>query len=329
VASCTNEPFFKRNATITANLAVLDVLGKMHPANSENAFHFSPTLSHSNLVDLASNMIVDSNKCQAAGLICDEFLNIHAFNDVTSPHIETVNDLQRNFFVESSLVLGSEMSLHQNLGSPFPTRSFLSSAIAGALPSIDTHNLGKILEIFGIRYGTPMARMIETTTRLCGDPALPGEERACATSFEEIMAFATTHLGNNVQLLATTGAPAESAPASTPTAPVKVMGYRKHYVEDGKRAVVCHELMFPSAMYYCHRVTSVKVIDASLASAADPAIPSNNQIQATAMCHMDTTLWLSRHPAFAALHIARGKEACHYLSAGDLVFAQAATTNDA
>ena len=311
-------------------MAVLDVLGKLHTENLENAFHFSTTLGHgvsrANLVDPPSDMIVDSRKCQAAGLICDEFVNFHAFNDVTSPHIETINDLQRNFFVESSMVLGSEMSLHQSLGSPFPTRSFLSSAIAEALPSINTHNLGKILEIFGIRYGTPMASMIETTARLCGDPALPGEERACATSFEEIMAFATTHLGNNVQLLATTGAPVESAPASTPTAPMKVMGYRKHSVEDGKRAVVCHELMFPSAMYYCHRVTGVKVIDASLASAGDPA--SNNQIQATAMCHMDTTLWLSRHPAFAALHIARGDEACHFLSAGDLVFARAATTTD-
>jgi hypothetical protein len=313
-------------------MAVLNVLGKMHSPNSEGAFHFPPTLGHgvsrANLVDPASNMIMDSNKCQAAGLICDEFVNLHAFNDVTSPQIETINDLQRNFFVESSLVLGSEMSLDRNLGSPFPTRSFLSSAIAEALPLINTHNLSNILEIFGIRYGTPMASMIKTTARLCGDPALPGEERACAVSLEEIMTFATTHLGNNVQLLATTGAPAESAHASTSTAPVKVMGYRKHSVEDGKRAIVCHELMFPSAIYYCHRVTGVKVIDVSLASAADPAIPSNNQIQATAMCHMDTTLWLSRHPAFAALHIARGDEACHFLSAGDLVFVQAATTKD-
>jgi hypothetical protein len=144
---------------------------------------------------------------------------------------------------------------------------------------------------------------------------------------EEIMAFATTHLGNNVQLLGTTGAPTESAPTSTSTAPV-VMGYRKHSVEDGKLAVVCHKLMFPSAMYYCHRVTGVKVIDVSLASAADPAIPSNNQIQATAMCHMDTSLWLSHHPAFAALHIAHGQEACHFLSAGDLVFVKVATTNN-
>jgi hypothetical protein len=220
------------------------------------------------------------------------------------------------------------MSLDQNLGSPFPTRSFLSSAIAEALPSINTHNLGKILEIFGMRYRTPMASIIETTARLCGDPALPGEERACAVSLEEIMAFATTPLGNNVQLLGTTGAPTESAPTSTSTAPMKVMGYRKHFVEDGKRAVVCHELMFPSTMYYCHRVTGFKIIDVNLASAADPTIPSNNQIQATAMCHMDTTLWLSRHPAFPALHIAHGQETCHFLSAGDLVFVQAATTNN-
>jgi len=32
--------------------------------------------------------------------------------------------------------------------------------------------------------------------------------------------------------------------------------------------------------------------------------------------------------AFAALHIAHGHEAWHFLSAGDLVFVQAATTNN-
>jgi hypothetical protein len=97
-------------------MAVLDVLGKLHNENSENAFHFSTTLGHgvsrANLVDPPSEMIVVSRKCQAAGLICDEFVNIRAFNDVTSPQIETINDMQRNFFVESSLVLGFEMSLH-------------------------------------------------------------------------------------------------------------------------------------------------------------------------------------------------------------------------
>jgi hypothetical protein len=96
-------------------MAVLDVLGKMQYANSENAFHFSTTLGHgvsrANSVDPASNMIVDSNKCQAAGLICDEFVNLHAFDDVTSQ---------------------------------------IGTIIAKALPSINTHNLGKILEIFGI-----------------------------------------------------------------------------------------------------------------------------------------------------------------------------------
>jgi len=53
-------------------MAVLDVLGKLHSAQSESAFHFSTTLGHgvsrANLVDSPSNMIVDSRKMPSGRL---------------------------------------------------------------------------------------------------------------------------------------------------------------------------------------------------------------------------------------------------------------------
>jgi hypothetical protein len=41
-----------------------------------------------------------------------------------------------------------------------------------------------------------------------------------------------------------------------------------------------------------------------------------------AICHMDTTLWASEHPAFAALDIPRGTEACHWNIQHDLIWIQ-------
>jgi hypothetical protein len=37
---------------------------------------------------------------------------------------------------------------------------------------------------------------------------------------------------------------------------------------------------------------------------------------------MDTTLWASEHPAFAALDIPRGAEACHWKIQHDLIWIQ-------
>jgi hypothetical protein len=147
------------------------------------------------------------------------------------------------------------------------------------------------------------------------------EERACHTSFEGMAQFATSKLGaNNIRILATTRALAE---ASIPTV-VKVVGFHKRSIAEGKRVVICHDLMFPSALTYCHAVQGTKVVQVSLETES----VARNQINAVAICHLNTTNWLSRHPVFAALNITKGEEACHFLTEGDIVWVVNSATGE-
>jgi hypothetical protein len=328
---CMEGNVFGASRTVKGKVEVLSSLWETMAKDSTAAM-FSPMstsghgahVSRVNLLPTNSHMIVDPSKCREAGFICDECATLATPNDdVTSlVDIVTVNDLQHDFFVEPSLGVGAKMLLDRNLQSPIPRRSFLPQQIAEEFPTLTEENLSTILETFKIRSGTPMADVIKTAVRLCGSPALPGEERACPTSFEAMMDFVAAHLGDDVEIMSTTGAPTE-APVSK--APVTVTAYRKHSAEEGKHIVVCHDLFFPTALYYCHFVHDTKLVDARLSTSANDQ--SQHTIDALAVCHLNTALWKARHPAFAALHIPRGSEACHYITERDLVFVKVDATS--
>lgn len=248
--------------------------------------------------------------CNAAGLMCQEDISIDVYKS-DAPKIETINDFQKDFFLESSLTKGHMMSLDENLHDSIPKRSFLPKTIADTLPALTTQNLPKLMQTFNIGKQTNMAKIMRTAVTLCENPALPGEQRSCPTSLESMAEFVTSQLGEHVQLFATAGAPTK---APVLKAPVTVMEFAKLPLSNGKNIVVCHNIMFPSQLYYCHFVTGTKVVQASLA-AADGSI-----IKGVAICHLDTHMWLSRHPAFAALNIPRGAEVCHWSGEHDLVW---------
>lgn len=307
-------------------------LGKMQAANV--ATFVTSDSAADRRVARVNKRFFTTRTCHAAGLTCDEFLAIGPYTNadqeglvqshftVRAPQIETINDLQRDFFLEPSLQVGSKVSLAMNLRSPFPTRRFLPKEISKSLPTLKIENLAKLLSTFHIRPNTPMATIIGTATYLCGNPAMPMEERACHTSFEGMAQFATSKLGaNNIRILATTRALAE---ASIPTV-VKVVGFHKRSIAEGKRVVICHDLMFPSALTYCHAVQGTKVVQVSLETES----VARNQINAVAICHLNTTNWLSRHPVFAALNITKGEEACHFLTEGDIVWVVNSATGEA
>lgn len=265
--------------------------------------------------------------CRAAGFICVEDVNITPYNSEPvgtlnvvplargSPGrtmgIKTINDFQFDFFLEENLAKGASMNLAENLHDPIPKRSFLPKAVADTLTPVTTSNLPKLRQTFNIGENTKMATIMGTAAYLCENPPLPGEERACPASVESMAKFVSSQLGRNATMLKTRGAPG-NAPAQKK--PLIVKDFTKHSVEEGKKIVVCHNLMFPSQLYYCHHVTGTKVVEASLA-AADGYI-----IRGVAVCHLNTTMWGSEHPAFAALKIPRGAEACHWTSQNDLIW---------
>ena len=261
-------------------------------------------------------------------LICNNYDNAEAISVAASDEVakaasmrdgsvETINDLQEDFFLESSLVEGRKTTVHNNLGDRAPSRAFLSPTAATALPAITTYNALDIMRFYGVARDSNMATSIATAAYLCGGAALPGEARSCAASTDALAAFVAAQLGNNVRVYATKGAPTSTS-TSNMKAPVTIMKVAKGSVEEGRKIVVCHHLAFPSALYYCHAVTGTKVVQATLKTEGrnQPAA----YIKAMAVCHLNTALWLSRHPAFKALNIAQGEEACHFLVGNDMVF---------
>lgn len=259
-----------------------------------------------------------STVCAGSGLICAEHdllrLGAGDYEGVVQrdPSVVTINDLQKDFFIESALVAGRKMTLAENLRDPAPRGSFLSSSAAKALPALKTENAQAIMRHLGVVDSTDVA----TAAYLCGSAALPGEARSCAASVDAVGAFVAAELGRNVNAYSTSGAPASAPLLKTP---VTVLDVAKGSIEQGKKIVVCHHIAFPSTLYYCHRVTGTKVVQATL----KPENHDESAIKAVGICHINTALWLSRHPAFKALHIAHGEEACHFLVQNDIVFTPA------
>lgn len=252
--------------------------------------------------------------CQAAGLMCEEDVDISLYSTEGTGRalgIQTINDFQFDFFLEDDLVKGATMNLAENLHDPIPLRAFLPREVADTLPPLTTSNLPKLTQTFNIDEGTKMATIMATATYLCENPPLPGEERACPTSVEAMAEFVSSQLGQQVRLLGTKGAP-EAAPGTQE--PVTVLDFTKGSLDEGKKIVICHNLMFPSQLYYCHHVTGTKVVQGSLAAA------DGSTIHGVGICHLDTTMWSSTHPAFAALNIPRGAEACHWTAQNDMIW---------
>lgn len=278
--------------------------------------------------------------CDAAGLICDENIEVSSYSlhhdettttTTTTTHasraasIKTINDFQFDFFLESQLVEGNTMRLAENLHDPIPVRAFLPRVVAQALPALTTSNLPKLTQIFNVHQTSPMATMMGTAAYLCDNPALPGEEKECPMTVDAMAQFVASQLGStSVVALSTVGAPT-TVPVKP--APVKVESFKKRSLSEGEHIIICHSLMFPSALYYCHHVTGTKVVQASLRvdSEQEGDDSGSSVIAAVGICHLDTSLWASEHPAFTKLNIPRGAEACHWLSQQDIVWVSTST----
>lgn len=260
--------------------------------------------------------------CHEAALICENHVDISSYGELTSgqaraPAIKTINDFQFDFFLEDQLVVGGEIHLSSNLHDPIPARAFLPAAVTAALPPLATENLPKLRQAFNIEENSEMATIMGTAAFLCENPALPGEAKACALTLPAMAQFVASQLGTEVQALGTFGASSE---LSAPTAPASIVSVTKRSLAEGDHIIICHTVMFPSALYYCHHVTGTKVVQAQLR-----VNNSETVIDAVGICHLDTSLWASEHPAFTALNIPRGAEACHWIVQNDLVWVSAAT----
>jgi hypothetical protein len=236
---------------------------------------------------------------------------------------ENVPDFQMlGFFLESKLVKGSTMNLGANFlyDAADSRRDFLPGAVADTLPALKASNLPKLLQAFNIREGTEMASSMETTISLCERIAnLTPEAKpaSCPTSEKAMAKFVSSLLGQNVELLTST---VISAKASAVSDPVTVVDYHTRSADIEATPVVCHSLSFPSQVYYCHKLSKTRVLQATLEAA------EGGRINAVVICHLDTSWWSPKHPAFAALNVQPGAEVCHWASESTLVWVRNSNT---
>ncbi|PON76855.1 BURP domain containing protein [Parasponia andersonii] len=159
---------------------------------------------------------------------------------------------------------------------------------------------------------------MEETLRDCGVKPINGEIKLCATSLESMVEFVRSILGSGVNLsvISTTHPAMTTALTQNYTVlevPIEVLA---------PKMVSCHPVPYPYAVFFCHYFGSeTKVFQVS------PGGNSGDNVEAVAICHMDTSDWDPEHILFQPLGVkpSTSSPVCHFLPANHLVWVPSPT----
>ncbi|KAH0463856.1 hypothetical protein IEQ34_006642 [Dendrobium chrysotoxum] len=209
------------------------------------------------------------------------------------------------FFRERSLKKGTVMPM-PDIRDRMPPRSFLPRSISGKIP----FSAASVDGIFRILPDTAMGKAVDSTLADCERAPSHGETKRCAASAEDMIDFAVSVLGNDIEVRST---------ANTKGSKGNILVGNVRGVNGGKvtQSVSCHQSLFPYLVYYCHSVPRVRVYVADIL-----AVDTKEKInQGVAICHLDTSDWSPTHGAFVALGPGPGKiEVCHWIFEGDMTW---------
>ncbi|XP_020589076.1 BURP domain-containing protein 12-like [Phalaenopsis equestris] len=209
------------------------------------------------------------------------------------------------FFRERSLKKGTVMPM-PDINDRTPPRSFLPRSIAGKIPLSAT----AVSKIFKFSPDSSMAKAVASTVADCERSPSRGETKRCATSAEDMIDFAVSVLGSDVEVRST---------SNTKGSQGNILIGEVKAVNGGNvtESVSCHQSLFPYLVYYCHSVPRVRVYEAEIL-----AVDSKKKINdGVAICHVDTSDWAPGHGAFVALGPGPGKiEVCHWIFEGDMTW---------
>ncbi|QHO31615.1 hypothetical protein HN51_019798 [Arachis hypogaea] len=207
------------------------------------------------------------------------------------------------FFFEHDLLPGKKLILGRIKTSDVFT--FLPDTIAKAIP-FSSSRLPEILNRFNIEAESTEAESMKKTLALCESPTMHGEEKYCATSLESLLDFAVSQLGKNIRLLST-----EFERETQDRQYTVAEGVKKN----GEKAMVCHKMNYPYAVFYCHK------IDTRSYSVPLMATNDGTKVKAIVVCHTDTAHWPSNHVAFKMLNTKRGTTPiCHFLPTDNVIW---------
>ncbi|MCO5598174.1 hypothetical protein L7F22_052266 [Adiantum nelumboides] len=257
------------------------------------------------------------------------------------------------FFRESELVVGGQMSIedprlqtaalernrdflmsspHEFAQSKYtyldikkvPERAFLPAELSKTLPFTNT----SASQVFKLDESSELAQVSSKTVETCnegvhadGTTELQGEAAGCATSLEGMQSLLSSPMLLGPKQAAHVEALVAEADQNLQGGfKGKVMEVKMRASEASRHAV-CHNLMYPSAVYFCHYLPRTRVYAVTL----QQATASDKLLQAVAMCHLETTGWNPQHIAFQNLQTKPGEsEACHWVLQGSVTFVPAA-----
>ncbi|GMN37424.1 hypothetical protein TIFTF001_006799 [Ficus carica] len=214
------------------------------------------------------------------------------------------------FFTPEDLYAGKIMPLY------FPIKEhssrFLPREVAESIP-FSTSQLPNLLQLFSIPQGSPEAKEMEQTLGDCELKPIDGEIKLCATSLESMVEFVRSMIGSrvNFNLLSTT----HPTMATELTQNYTVSEAPKEVI--APKMVFCHPEPYPYAVFFCHFFgTETKVFQVALRG------ESGDDVEAMAVCHMDTSDWDPNHVLFSLLGVKPGASSpvCHFLPKNHLVW---------
>ncbi|XP_050262132.1 polygalacturonase non-catalytic subunit AroGP3-like [Quercus robur] len=212
------------------------------------------------------------------------------------------------FFRESMLKKGKVMPM-PDINDKLPERSFLPRSISSKQP-FSTLKVSELKNFFHAGDNSTMETIIVKSLSECKGAPNPGETKRCVSSAEDMIDFAVSVLGRNIDILTT---------KNVNRSKQNIMIGSIERINGGKvrDSVTCHQSLFPYLLYYCHSVSKVRVYQVDI---LDPNFKAkiNNGV---AICHMNTSDWSPTHEAFLALGSAPGRiEVCHWIFQNDLTW---------
>jgi hypothetical protein len=213
------------------------------------------------------------------------------------------------FFQEKDIRAGKRMTL-QFTNTTGAGAKFLPRAEAEAVP-FSSEKVPEILTRFSVSPDSVEAAEMTQTLRDCEAPAAKGEKKACATSLESMVDFATSSLGTSHVRAVSTVVAREDSPRQEYT----VTAVRPAAGGATDRLVACHAEPYAYAVFACHMTRATRAYSVSMLGKDGTAV------EAVVVCHTDTAGWNPKHLAFQVLKVKPGTvPVCHFLPQDHVVW---------
>ncbi|KAK4754901.1 hypothetical protein SAY87_008658 [Trapa incisa] len=219
------------------------------------------------------------------------------------------------FFTVEDLKIGKTLPFYfPPKPDPSKTPRLLPREEAESIP-FSSSQLHLLLDYFSFSHNSPQAIAMAYTLEQCELVSIEGEVKFCTTSLEDMLdkAHQIFGPGSASNALTTT-----YTSMSSTTSDVKNYTILKSPKEvEAKRMIGCHPMPYPYAVFYCHsqQQSLNRLYQISLGG------PDQERVEATAVCHMDTSKWDTNHVSFRVLGIKpRSSPVCHIFPIGNIIW---------